>query len=99
MWMTIVRWYWCLWIEIHEKPNFGSSYNGFRSHDLLRKDMMRRIFNFSVLLFTLHLLFADPYYIDSGIHLGNKLDFEGKKVPAGIAPDIGAYEYESAAKE
>ena len=37
--------------------------------------------------------------IDTGIDLGYKLDFERKKVPAGKAPDIGAYEYEFPTKE
>lgn len=35
----------------------------------------------------------DSPAIDAGIMLGYKLDFEGRKVPQGKAPDIGAFEY------
>ncbi len=35
----------------------------------------------------------DSPAIDAGTELGYKLDFEGKKVPHGKAPDIGAFEY------
>jgi len=33
--------------------------------------------------------------IDAGVYVGLTQDFEGNLVPQGLAPDIGAYEYES----
>jgi len=43
-------------------------------------------------LLDLRLLALSPA-IDAGIDLGYSEDFEGKTVPAGSAPDLGAYEY------
>ncbi len=39
-----------------------------------------------------HLQAGSPA-IDAGLNLGYPLDFDGKAVPQGAAPDIGAYEY------
>jgi hypothetical protein len=41
----------------------------------------------------LHLRAGSPA-VDSGIDVGRSLDFEDKLVPAGNAPDMGAYEYQ-----
>ncbi|RKY51234.1 MAG: hypothetical protein DRP89_09190, partial [Candidatus Neomarinimicrobiota bacterium] len=41
----------------------------------------------------LHLRAGSPA-IDSGVNLGYKKDFDGKPVPSGKAPDMGAYEYQ-----
>ena len=35
---------------------------------------------------------ADSPAVDAGADLGYKLDFENNPIPAGEAPDIGAYE-------
>jgi hypothetical protein len=43
-----------------------------------------------------HLQPASPG-IDAGLSLGYTTDFEGKAVPAGNAPDAGAYEYRASA--
>ena len=40
----------------------------------------------------LHLLSSSPA-IDAGVDLGYKLDFDTHPVPAGPAPDLGAFEY------
>jgi hypothetical protein len=39
-----------------------------------------------------HLQAGSPA-INAGLNLGYPLDFDGKAVPQGTAPDIGAYEY------
>lgn len=40
-----------------------------------------------------HLKSSSPS-IDAGINLGYQIDFEGKPVPSGSAPDFGAYEFQ-----
>ncbi len=42
----------------------------------------------------LHLSPGSPA-VDAGVIVDTQLDFDGKPVPAGRAPDIGAYEYQS----